>query len=135
MPHVFMTCYEENFSKDVLRSIQEVVRHRAAQLLSVEDRQLTRADFSFHFLPAGELDDLAKDLMIIIMAHADEERVPPNAIPDQTAKSIGEEIEMVLSAAWTEYANNSTYSVSLMLGEMGYFAGEAQSRLMPATDR
>ena len=87
MPHIFMTCYEENFDIDVLRSVQEVVRMRAAELLSVKDRQLTRADFSFHFLPAGELDDLAKDLMIIILAHADEERVPPRAKPDHTART------------------------------------------------
>jgi hypothetical protein len=118
VPHVFMTCQEGVFGKAALRSIQTEIRFRAAYLLSTEAIELTPGDFSFHFLPAGDLDNLAKDLMVIIMAHADKDRVPPKADPDKTAEGIAKGIEAVLASG----RPNASFSVSLMLGEMGYYA-------------
>ena len=77
------------------------------------------------FLKEGPDDELIKDLQVIVLAHADEERV---RMSDPLAESIGQSIEKVLRNLKCYHQRELLYSVSLFLGEMGYHAGTLNTR-------
>ena len=116
MPHVLVQC-----SDDFARSsgalsyiwLKDAIRARASQVLTTPDITLRPMDFSFMFLREGPDDSLIKDLQVIILAHAAEVRVENS---DRLAAEIGDAVENVISSSFS-------VSVSLFLGEMGYFAG------------
>ena len=122
MPHIIVQ-YREDFVESsegpVLGRLRRAIRLRASGELSVPERQLSEADFSFMFFKEGPDDDFNKDLQVIILAHADEMRVN---MTDPLAESIGQAVEEVLANVKCHHPRDLTYSVSLFLGEMGYFA-------------
>ena len=63
---------------------------RASGELSVSERLLSEADFSFQFLKEGPDDELINDVQVIILAHADEARVK---MSDGLAESLGHAVE------------------------------------------
>lgn len=128
MPHVIVQ-YRKDFVESaedpVLKRLKRVIRLRASGELSVPERQLNEFDFSFMFFKEGPDDDLNKDLQVIILAHADEMRVN---MADGLAESIGYSVDEVLANLKCRYPRELTYSVSLFLGEMGYFAGATDTK-------
>ncbi len=121
MPHVLVQYREEIVEREgsVLKRLKQAIRLRAHGELSVPDRQLRESDFSFMFLKEGPDDELIKDVQVIILAHADEMRVN---MSDDLAESIGDAVEEVLANLTFNHPRELLYSVSLFLGEMGYFA-------------
>ena len=94
------------------------------KVLSVVRRPLLEKDFSFMFLKAGRWDSLITEVQVIILAHADEERIKKN--PDKLAEAIAEAIDRaVRQTSPRTKPFDITYSVVLHLGEMGYYASSA----------
>ena len=123
MPHIIVQHTKEVASMEnstMLGTLREKLCGVCASFLGVKDRKLTKNDFSVMFFEEGPHDFLIKDIQVIILAHADPERV---AKSDELAESIATAIEeAVWLAAPPVESTLVEYSVSLHLGEMGYFA-------------
>jgi len=126
MPHILVQHTEEVAQMDggyMLGNLRKRLR-RSAKLLSVKNRKLLERDFSFMFLQAGEWDSLVCDIQVIILAHADEVRVErSDELAELVATAVEEAIRIALEPA---EPTEVTFSVSLHLGEMGYFASSAE---------
>jgi hypothetical protein len=128
VPHVIVQYRSElveSTAVNVLKNLKRAIRLRASGELSVSERQLSEADFSFQFLKEGPDDELIKDVQVIILAHADEARVK---MSDGLAESLGHAVEEVLANLKCYHRRELTYSVSLFLGEMGYHADGVDSQ-------
>ncbi len=125
MPHVIVQYTKEVAKLDggfFLGSLRKRLRGPLAVFLSVEHRPLTQNDFSFMFLRARKWDSLIHGIQVIILAHADEERVKKS---DELAEAIATAIEETIQfSRRPEKLTVVSFSVSLHLGEMGYFASE-----------
>jgi len=125
MPHIIVQYEDDVAERDggwLLGQLRKELRY-ACKVLSVPGRQLQSNDFSFMFLKAGEWDSLVCDIQVIILAHADRQRVERlDKLAEEIAATIGEVIRRELK----HEAPDVTYSVSLHLGEMGYFADFAK---------
>jgi hypothetical protein len=132
MPHVLVQHTDEFLKwgitpKETCKHFKKHFRAKAAEVLSVPDRELGEDDFSFMFLEAGPHDELIHDIQVIVLAHADEERVSQS---DELARYLNEAVEKSLRASWWQKLGESpgqkpkqlTFSVSLSLSEMGYHA-------------
>lgn len=128
MPHVIVQYRAElveSTDTNVLKNLKRAIRMRASVELSVSERQLSEADFSFQFLKEGPDDELINDAQVIILAHADEARV---RMSDGLAESLGLAVEEVLANLKCYRPRELTYSISLFLGEMGYHADGVDSQ-------
>ncbi len=128
MPHILVQHTEEVAGMDngfMLGTLRKKLRHVCPPNLSVKQRQLLENDFSVMFLVAGPWDVLVKDIQVIVLLHADEERVQGNK-PDELAEAIATAIEeTVRFAPRLVEPREVSYSVSLHHGEMGYFSSSA----------
>lgn len=130
MPHVLIQ-YEETFGRIsktmLLNGVKNVVRNRAPAELATSDLPITGLDFGFMCLKAGSHDELIKDVQVIIMAHADEERLLKDS--DSMAKAIGDGIAEMIGSLPPQRSGDPgdeiTFSVSIFMGEMGYYASSA----------
>jgi hypothetical protein len=129
MPHIIVqhTKQVAKFDKGFLLGEVRKNLRDTSKVLSVKHRELLSSDFSFMFLQAGPWDSLIHDIQVIILAHADEARVKPEGRSDALAEMIASAIgQAVCSAIQAHRPTEVTFSVSLHMGEMGYFAGSAK---------
>lgn len=132
MPH-YIVQYKGDIARRALSSKGEFLWRLKASLsaltaseLSVRDRLLTSKDSTFLMIEEGPFDKLLKDILIIVFAHADEERLIKGS--DNLAESIGQAVADAASGLRLPFTRAITFSVSLCLGEMGYFAGSVEPK-------
>lgn len=107
-------------------SLKSNVRRIAAQELSIKKRPLKEEDFSFFFLLAGPYDEPLHDLDLLILAHADEERLAND--PDNIAENISAMVAVTIEAAQSYVEEEINFSVAPFFGYMGYHASSASPR-------
>lgn len=108
----------------VLWHLKDAIRERASTALTGSELELTQKDFSFMFFKEGPDDELIEDMQVIILAHSFEERV---RVVDELAELIGQAVDEVLSNTKYLPPRRVTYSVSVFLGGMGYYADGVMS--------
>lgn len=125
MPHVIVQ-YRDWFPDEAMEWqcldwVKRIVKGQAAEWLGVEERPLSQDDFSFMFLKAGQHDELLEDFQVIILAHAYETRVEDS---DGIAQRICSTLED-FNGNFGLTRGERTFSVSVFLGEMGYYSSIA----------